>query len=423
MTVPLDKLYNFLNDVVNQDMIIYRWYPHGSKLLDDLCPLAPYSWFKTFTEPMVMCHDQEPLDYYQYSTEEISKSIIKLKSIGLPYSRKKFKKMNDKLKFVENYIREMTGNHLNIYNKYVLVHSEKNSTAIEDYVQHGAVPVYYFGHALIARDWFRYAEVDPCALKKDVKKDFLVYQRAWDGSREYRLKFSELLINSELHKNCLSKFAPVSDNGIHYLNHQYKNNRFQIQRRDLEHHFTINDAPSWASADYNSKDYIQTLFEVVLETLFDDQRWHLTEKIFRPIACGQPFILASTPGSLKYLKSYGFKTFGDYIDESYDDVVDPIERLAAVTSTMKSISALTFEQKEKLAVCLQPIVEFNKNWFFSKQFFNNVVDEYQVNMLKGLAAVKQQRGACLERWAVLREKDIDKYLITEEEYQELVKRI
>jgi hypothetical protein len=46
----------------------------------------------------------------------------------------------------------------------------------------------------------------------------------------------------------------------------------------------------------------------------------LTEKALRPIACGQPFILAATPGSLQYLRSYGFKTFSGYIDETYDTI-------------------------------------------------------------------------------------------------------
>jgi hypothetical protein len=46
----------------------------------------------------------------------------------------------------------------------------------------------------------------------------------------------------------------------------------------------------------------------VAETVFDT-RIHLTEKTLRPIACGHPFILAAGPGSLKYLQTYGFRTF------------------------------------------------------------------------------------------------------------------
>jgi hypothetical protein len=68
----------------------------------------------------------------------------------------------------------------------------------------------------------------------------------------------------------------------------------------------------------------------VLETLFDDHRWHLTEKSLRPIACGKPFVLMATPGSLQYLRQYGFKTFDGLIDETYDSIQNPKQRLQAV---------------------------------------------------------------------------------------------
>jgi hypothetical protein len=285
------------------------------------------------------------------------------------------------------------------------------------------VPVYYFSHALIARDWFRYAEVDPLICKKNVKKDFLIYQRAWTGSREYRLKFSEMLIDSNIHEQCLSRFNSLDDNNKHYQTHQYKNNTFCIKRHDLELHFPVNNTPSLASADYVIEDYHQTRFEVVLETLFDDQRWQLTEKVFRPIVCEQPFILASTPGALSYLKSYGFKTFGDHIDESYDNITDPIERLHAILRTMKSILSLTLEEKELLSSRLQNITKFNKNWFFSKEFFNLVINEYKSNLSAGLDFLRPHRGACLDRWNFLRSKNLSQKLITEQEYQELLKKI
>ena len=90
---------------------------------------------------------------------------------------------------------------------------------------------------------------------------------------------------------------------------------------------------------------------------------------------------------------------------------------------MQSISSLSVKEKEKLSTCLQPIVDFNKNWFFSKEFFNNIVNEYQTNLLNGLGLLRQHRGDCLKRWDILRKNDITKNILTEEEYQELLNRI
>ena len=35
-----------------------------------------------------------------------------------------------------------------------------------------------------------------------------------------------------------------------------------------------------------------------------------------------PFVMVSKKGTLKYLRDIGFKTFGDFWDESYDDEED-----------------------------------------------------------------------------------------------------
>jgi hypothetical protein len=418
MTIPLDKLYHFLDDIVNDDLIIYRWHPHGSKLLSDLKRFKNYSAFFSLTRPIVVCHDQEPLNYFQYSEHEITTCLINQKKNSIPID---LIKKNIELKLFSNYIQELTSNVFNVYDNYILLHSEQNSSEIKNYVDHGAVPVYYFSHALIARDWFRFAEVDPLISKKNIQKDFLIYQRAWSGTREYRLKFTEYLITSDLDTACLGQFNSV-DSDIHYTDHQFKNNDFKIQLDNIENYFLHNDTPSWASADYCASDYNQTMLEVVLETMFDDRRWHLTEKIFRPIACGQPFILVSTPGSLKYLKSYGFKTFDKYINEDYDQITDPIARLQSVIDTMKRISSLSPDKKLKLSAELQEIADFNRQLFFSKKFYKTVVNEYLTNVQSGLEKLKLRKGKCLERWERLNNSEYSR-LLTDQEYQDLLRKI
>jgi hypothetical protein len=425
MTVPLDRLYHFLDDVVNRDIIIYRWFPHGSKLLSDLQQLKNYDRLKKYINPIAVYHDQEPLNYFLYSEQEQFDAVCnaKISNCQDPKDHEPIREYHRLHKLHLNYIQEITGSVLNIHNNYLLVHSEKNSQEIDHYIRFGAVPVYYFSHALISRDWFRYAEMDPLLKQKNIQKDFLIYQRAWSGTREYRLKFLQLLIDHHLVDHCWSKFNPVNEEHVHYSMHNYRNSNFNVTRWDLENYFPVNTAPSCASADYNNSDYNYTAIEVVLETLFDDSRWHLTEKIFRPIACGQPFLLASTPGSLEYLKSYGFQTFADHIDESYDSISDPVERLCAIIQVMKDIAALDAGAKKSLFVDLQKIADYNQQWFFSKDFRQNIVDEYVTNINNGLEILNQNRGACRLRWKLLRDKGKDKFLLNEQDYQELLSRI
>lgn len=117
----------------------------------------------------------------------------------------------------------------------------------------------------------------------------------------------------------------------------------------------------------------------MLETLFDDDRLHLTEKILRPIACGKPFILASTHGALEYLRSYGFRTFGDVIDESYDLETDSLQRMNKIILTMQHIQQLEPAQQKELGRQLDSIVKFNKQRFFSEDFAQQLKKEFLQN--------------------------------------------
>lgn len=396
MSIPLDRLYHYLGNLCSDDIVIYRWYPHGSKKLDDLNLLDTESAlpdrFNQLTFSNMICHDQEPLDYNYYSPEECLTSLRKFAEIRkqvLPHvAWCHSEEFLDK--FAETHLRVKIKQALNLNDCILLCHSEKNSKELIRYEDNNFIGVYYWCHALIARDWFRYAEHD-ARLTVDfdsIAKDFLIYNRAWTGTREYRLKFTELLADLDLQAQCNTKFNP-DDNSQHYLEHKFKNPNLQIHRQDLDTKFELNESTSSASADYVNKDYKISAIEVVLETLFDDQRHHLTEKALRPIACGRPFILASTPGALDYLKSYGFKTFHGLIDETYDTVADPLDRLKCITNEMHRISNLNRDQKISLWKELYNIAEYNKHRFFSTEFHNQVINEFVENLKSGYAKSQQ----------------------------------
>lgn len=387
MSIPLDRLYNFLDGANDHNLIIYGWKPHGSKKIQDLKILFPVSesWRVRETQPGLIFHDQEPLDY-DFSQSQVEKefhNVVKgrpdLLMLTAPLVEKFYKKMN---------LRSVLEAQPGFFDLCMIVHSEKNSTQTVKFEQNNYVPVYYWSHAIIARDWFRFAEHDHLLnIKISNPKTFLIYNRAWGGSREYRLKFTEQLIESKLHEDCVTSFAEF-DEEVHYSQHVFKNTDFKINRLDLEKILLKNIYSSESSADYVSSDYQNSMIEVVLETLFDDQRNHLTEKTLRPIACGQPFILASTAGSLQYLRDYGFKTFNGLIDESYDDIQDPGQRLQCIIHEMQRISNLPTQQKQQLTHDLQPICNHNWKLFFSKDFHDHIITEFNQNLNNAIVKVK-----------------------------------
>jgi hypothetical protein len=373
MSVPLDRLYNFLDSITSRnDTIIYRFFPHGSRKISDLTQLTN----KTKQEVMrngdpklVICNDQEPLDFEFYeSTESVDEFN---RANGNRYSEESIRCLVKLLNFKSV---------LGFYTQkkpIILIHSEKRSNNLIQYEQIKCIGVYWWSHALISLDWFRYAKLDPILDKHNATHDFLIYNRAWAGTREYRIKFADTLVEYNLVDHCLTWFS-VTD-GYHYTQHKFKNTKFATTNTQLEKYYATSSANSTASADYCSNDYISTQIEVVLETLFDDERLHLTEKSLRPIACGHPFMLASTCGSLEYLRSYGFETFDGLIDETYDTVHDPVERLQNICQEMKRISQLPADQKSQLFADLRKIAQRNKQRFFSLDWQQSIIDEFKTN--------------------------------------------
>ena len=372
MSIPLDRLYHFIDNIASEIygdcVVIYRFWPHGSKNITDLHSLsgAYPPWYSRTIFPTIWCNDQEPLDYEFYS-EHVKVKIFDspwasiLKSINLIYTPKNL-----------NYIR-------NIFEKNLLLHSEKRSNNLKKYqLNDELIPVYYWSHAIIARDWFRYAERE--TFQKCIKKTFLVYNRAWSGTREYRLRFSDLLIERKLIDQCQTNNNSVDPGlNIHYTNHEFTNPQWK-PNHVLEDFLQPTTADANSSADFNTADYNATDIEVVLETLFDDDRLHLTEKSLRPIAYGQPFILTATYGSLEYLRGYGFKTFDSVWNESYDQIADPEERLTAIVNLMEQISAWDDPTKKNKLTQAQEIADYNQQWFFSQDFFNLITTELKTNL-------------------------------------------
>jgi len=112
-------------------------------------------------------------------------------------------------------------------------------------------------------------------------------------------------------------------------------------------------------ADNAIEQYLNTMFSLVTETFFFRDEVHLTEKIYKPISFKHPFVLVSTPGSLAWLKSQGFKTFHDYWDESYDLETNHAKRLTQIVNLVKTITAWDLSQRQDFIYSVWPILEHN----------------------------------------------------------------
>ena len=111
------------------------------------------------------------------------------------------------------------------------------------------------------------------------------------------------------------------------------------------------------------KQYEDTYFSVVTETLTD--RLFCTEKTWKPLLAGHPFIFLSAPGHYKKLHQMGFKTFGKWIDESFDDEPDLDKRIKMIADQIEILCAL---DKQKFLKEVEPICRHNQDHILSYRY-------------------------------------------------------
>jgi len=364
MSVPTNNLYNFVAQALENRYIIKYFYPWGEKRLrnivdhkDDYINCETYNnimykinmyhitRIKDHVKiPNLLCHDQEPLDFDRHSDDNLIEELDHIHPRSLVEFIHKaqasgFKNLN--LRWIGP-----------TYNsaQWVLLHSELNSPEVVKYQYTGLFKcAYWWSHAVLARDWYRYAQYDNRLTRQsqDIKANFLIYARATSGTRAYRKEF---------------------------LEHVKDIDSLQIGS------FMQYQATSDSSAIYDYYDFAHSNCSVVLETIFD-QRVHLTEKTLRPIACGHPFLILNGPGALENIRSYGFKTFEPFINESYDREQSPAKRMHMVIKEMQRINNLSTVEQTNIWKECNLIAEYNKQLFFNDSFLSSVKAELQKNVL------------------------------------------
>ncbi len=248
---------------------------------------------------------------------------------------------------------------------------------------------YYFFHGWAALDWFRgynhsYLMTQPADRK--IKQTFLCPMRIIGGQRSHRVIMMSLLVRYGLHHNHISfpRHCPVENKDwgeiAYSLKSIYPDIAEPFHAQKVENLF-----PKKFKNEHNHPmtSYTLDLFEeateslcyLVSETIADGERCHLTEKTFKPICLGMPFLILSSQHSLKYLKTYGFRTFDKFWDESYDEEPNLILRAEKIAKVLHSLDRLTNKQKNELWQELVPTVIHNFNHFYNGAFEKTLKEE------------------------------------------------
>lgn len=129
--------------------------------------------------------------------------------------------------------------------------------------------------------------------------------------------------------------------------------------------------------------YQRAFLHLVTETAFDYPHNSYGEKTFKPIASMRPFILITVPKALKELHDLGFKTFNQWWDEGYDDIVDPISRLIKVIEVTKEICAMSMTDIKKMCLEMSDVLEHNHYHYF-QTFRAQEIDRFELSCRQNL---------------------------------------
>ena len=93
----------------------------------------------------------------------------------------------------------------------------------------------------------------------------------------------------------------------------------------------------WGEIYLYPRPYVDTYFSLVTETVFEIPYSFRTEKIWKPIAIGHPFIVAANRGFYRDMHNLGFRTFGHVINESFDMIDNNQDRLARIADIVRDL--------------------------------------------------------------------------------------
>jgi hypothetical protein len=248
----------------------------------------------------------------------------------------------------------------------------ENVKALEE--NYGWKTHYYFYHAWACQDWFRGYDrtfLIPRAKDRTPTRTFMSANRIVGGRRDHRVLFLYHVFKQSLEHNhisapriCSQEKVDITSIAQKYTN-VYQDITQVFDSADLPKMFAGEDTQEMTSCWLtNFAEAQDSLVYVPTETVYFGQRTHITEKTFKAIALEMPFVLVAPAGSLAYLREYGFQTFSDIFDESYDTETDDIRRIEQVTKLLKDLDNLTIKERQQIHQACLSRVEHNYNHFY-----------------------------------------------------------
>jgi hypothetical protein len=145
---------------------------------------------------------------------------------------------------------------------------------------------------------------------------------------------------------------------------QYKNVLMTNYPKTVDVKDLVNQVPNLVN---NLEIYENSQLTVVTESHFDQSGGlFITEKTFRPLLVGHPFMILGQKGTLQKLESWGFKT--DFLDTSYDLIDDNTLRFIKFHEVLIDWHNMPMEEKRLMLQKWESTIIHNFNLYKSINF-------------------------------------------------------
>lgn len=147
---------------------------------------------------------------------------------------------------------------------------------------------------------------------------------------------------------------------IRLLPAEYEVEQFHSGQKDQYQHAFIKHElfdNRWGDVYIRAEPYIDTYFSLVSETVCDYPYSLRSEKIYKPIAMGHPFVAVANCGFYRDLHHAGFQTFGHLIDESFDSIDNNQDRLNRIAEVIQDLCGSNLAE---FLVATRTITKYNQ---------------------------------------------------------------
>ena len=228
---------------------------------------------------------------------------------------------------------------------------------------------------------------DTVNIYKNIEYKFNCFTYRWDQHRMLLAGFlhqNSDVVTTHYHKTAgvkikwpfgKSRHLSRLINGKNSLNHRVPLSveSHTIDAVDSESftHVPINDEP--LLTDALEPFYLRSFCSVVCETNYEYPWGQISEKTINAARYETPFIIAGGPGSLELCRQWGLKTFNQYWSESYDSIIDPVQRLDAILDIIIDLQKKSVEELTEIKAHMAPILLHNRNLFRTGEIKKNIV--------------------------------------------------